>query len=327
MALKTKATNYTKPQVLQMFRKWADSGKPWKELQENELPKVQCIGKLYPLRPGSPPDTPRHAYEGTALDKVGLRHALRDICRAVHMADQVSNERMDEAFRDRDKTQAAYDAFFNETTRWGEYYRLRQDVERLGSAELRVRKIAVLDDQRRRLAAIRDSAVNRFALIEEQRFFFNNVALQYAAAFPDYRQWTPPDQPDPLDTRNPQTIAIDSLDFDSLDLDGSEIYLVEHLSGRMLGAVKGGPMFFVSEEAGRQYTEDNPKLSLSRDTLTPGRVREVCRWFAERHRFTGDEPKRSKFLYQEFPALTDTSPPDNREFAEELEAVQPRTGW
>ncbi len=320
-------TNYTKTAVLQMFRKLVDSGKPWLELQADVLPGVECVGGLYALLDGAPANAPRHARPGTALDKAGLRHALRDIHKAVRMADEVSNERMDEAFRDREETQAAYDEFFNEKTRWGKYYDLRRDIERLSSAELRVRKIAVLDDQRHRLAAIRDSAVKRFSLIEDERFFYNKTCLKYADAFPEYRQWVPPDAPDPLDTRNPQTVAIDSLDFDAMGFDDSELFYVEHLSGKMLGSVKGGPMFFVSQEAGRQHTEDSPKLSLARDTLTADRVRETCRWFAERHRFTSEEPKHAKFLYQEFPALLDTSPPDDREFTEELAAVQPRTGW
>lgn len=322
-----KPTDYTKPQVLKMFRRWADSGKPWLELQANELPKVKCIGDLYPLPPDSPANTPRHARLGTALDKVALRHALRDVYKAVRMADRVSNARMDSAFRDRAKSEGEYRAFFDETGRRGEYYRLRQDIERLESAELRVRKVSVLDDRRRCLAAVRDSAVERFAAIEDERFFFNEVCLKYVEAFADYRQWTPPDRPDPLDVRNPQMIAIDSLDFSEIGLDDSEVFYVEHLSGKMVGSVKGGPMYFTNQKAAWAYTDNAEKFSISRDTLTPDRVQSTCLWYAERHRYTSDEPKHAKFLYLEYPALTATAPPDDQEFAEEFEAVQPRKGW
>ena len=39
-----KPTDYSKSKVLQMFRVWADSGKPWLELQAELLPTVKCIG-------------------------------------------------------------------------------------------------------------------------------------------------------------------------------------------------------------------------------------------------------------------------------------------
>ncbi len=323
-------TNYTKTAVLQMFRKWADADSTWQH-HVDKLAKVQCEGVLKSLPAGAPANAPRHAAEGTSLDKVGLRHAMRDICVAVELAPSVSHEVMGTAFADREQTQLDCDLFCDGINRTGQYYRRRSDIERLKSAQERAMKISVLDNERRRLASIRDNAADHFRGLEDKAFGFNKTAIAYGAAFPGFVPWTIPSDKMPIDRDHIAGVRVNEVDFDELVLTGQPVWYVDCLGGGLLGHTEYGPVYFEHEQSGRTFIDgDYAHHSLSRDVLSADRVREVCIFFAGHPKFTNDKPKGSKFLFQEYPDLLAVAPTNTLELDEALSAAIPesaRSEW
>ncbi len=316
-----KTTDYSKPKLINYLRSLADTGKSWRDMQVDILPGVTCIGDLYPLLDGAPDNTPRHARHGTAMSRTEIRHCLRDVCRCVAMLDEVSNKRMDEAWRDRARAQAELDEFAGVNGGWGKYHSMRRDIEKLKSALERVAKVGVLDDEKRRLSMVRDSASNRFASTEDRRFFLDQTRKRYVGSFSEVHDWTPPTERDPTDTRTMLEVAIDEVDFDEIDFDGSKVYFVQHISGRYVGNSQTGPLFFRLKTAAYAYTENKQMFSLSESTLTADAVRETVRWYNENHRFILSEPADGLWLYEQYPQLASTRPVDDGEFQESMEAA------
>lgn len=320
-------TNYTKTAVLQMFRKWADADSTWQH-HVDKLKQVQCQGDLKPLPPGAPPDAPRRAAEGTSLDKVGLRHAMRDICRCVAMLDETSNNVLNKAWLDRQRAQAERDEYAGANGGWGKYHRLRQDIEKIESASTRVAKIEIVEREKRRLIAVADEASRKFALIEDRRFFVDEVRKKYVGSFPEIHDWVPPTGRPETDTRSMVQAALDEIDFSSVGLDGEVAFFLEHVSGRWIGHTQHGPMIFAREEPALQYVDSKMGLSVKAEPLTEDNVREILRWYNDHHRFVIEKPKDASWLFERFPELLCARPTDDSEMTEALEyAGKTEGGW
>ena len=49
-----RTTDYTKPKLIAHLRALADTGKPWKEMQQHELTRITCIGEVPAPHPEYP---------------------------------------------------------------------------------------------------------------------------------------------------------------------------------------------------------------------------------------------------------------------------------
>ena len=318
--MRVKAQDYTKPEVLRLFRAWADADSTWQH-HVDKLVGIECVGDLPPVDPDFPQKI-LHPAVGTSLDKAERRHAMRDICRAVAVSESVSNTAMDAAWADRLKCQQLFLSFCNDRLASGDYFVQRQKIEHLRDAETRERRLTVLEIEKRRRSSICDEAARKFSRLQDERFPYDQTCKAFPAAFPGYKPWIQPDTPEPIDERNPTMVAIDEIDWDEIVFSEERAYFIETLAATTVGHVEHGPLIFASKEAAEQFIEDNPNYSLALTLLIAKSVRNTLEWYAHRHRFLDKLPPGGRWLFVVYPALLAAAPPEPEEYETKLEAIK-----
>ncbi len=320
-------TDYTKPKLIAYLRTLADSSKSWKEMQETILPGISCRGEIPPPHPECP-NIERRPRMGTSMDRVEIRHCLRDVCKCVALLPTCSNKSMDEGWLERDRAERELSDFYNPSARTGKYFDLARDIQQLKQASARVENMGVLDEERRRLGLICDDVCNRYRVVEEARFFLDTTRKRWPGSFSDVQDWTAPKDYDLHDHRKMIEIALDEIDFSAIAFDDSVVHYIEHISGKLIGHSQRGPLLFTSAERAKQYIATKEMMSISKGVLSADDVQVVLRWFTDRHRFILGEPEGGAFLFDKYPELTDARPADDSDLSEALETAGTRdTEW
>lgn len=320
--------DYTKPEVIKRFRQLADEGLDWYAEQDKILAGMSCLGIVPEPNPECP-KAPRRAKEGTSLNRVQLRHCLRDICKSVGWLKECSAKQMDAAWRDRRDAQEELNEFFPSNRGRGRYHDLRQNIERLKTARERVGQFAALDDQKRRLELVADEASHRFSLIEDIRFRFDECRLTYAGSFSEVSTWSPPTPRDLEDTRRRVDIEIAAVDWDEVGFDGKRVFIVEVIGGAIFGDRVNGLLYFTNAALAGRFADEYPReCCVNEITLAADALPSLLSWYVDKHRFTASRPDGGLFLNEQFPELVNIKAKDTSELDEALEAATARSaGW
>ena len=318
--MKVAKTNYSKTDVLRMFKAWAKADSTWKH-HVDKLAGIECVGDL----PNVDPEFPAkilHPALGTSLDKRDLRHAMRDICRAVAVSESVSNDAMTAAWDERVKCEKFYLDFCNARLGSGDYYDQKAKIEHVRDAQTRERRMAVLESEKRRRASVCDEAARKFSRLEDDRSPYDDAARDFPQAFPGHQVWARPNTPPSIDSRNPVLAKIDEIDWDEIVFSDERVFFVESLAATIVGHVENGPLFFTNKEAAEQFIEDNPKFALASTRLASESVRSRLQWYAERHTFIRELPTAGQWLFVTYPALLVAAPPAPEEYETKLAAIR-----
>lgn len=321
-----KQVDYKKSELIAHLRKLADSGERWETMQKTVLPKISCRGEIPPPH-AEAPNIERRPAPGTSMDKAAVRHCLRNLCKVRAVMGSVTNAKLDTAWHDRRRAKDELEDYAGRNGSWGRYHHLRRDIEKEKSATARVAKIEAIDAEKRRLTAVHAEASRMFGLLEDKRFFVDEVRKQYPGSFPDIRDWSPPiDRPDD-DTRSLIEVEVDLVDWDLIAFDDSECFFIEHISGRWIGDREKGPLYFQRRKAAEAFTDEQMSMSVKVGSMTADSTRGTCEWFASHHRFIRELPTDGAFLYDRYPALLDTRPVDDSELVESLEHASKKEPW